>query len=145
MSQIAERTGIGRATVYKYFPDVDSILPAWHERQISGDLAHLLQVRDQAGDVVTRLEAALQAYALMYREASRHSDNALTAFLHCGDQAVRAQRQLCEMIRDLLTEGARAEAFRDDVPPDHLATFCLHAVAAACEVPSGDAAASCSR
>ena len=32
MSQIAERTGIGRATLYKYFPDVEAILLAWHER-----------------------------------------------------------------------------------------------------------------
>ncbi|MDR0358963.1 MAG: TetR/AcrR family transcriptional regulator, partial [bacterium] len=34
MSQIAEQTGIGRATMYKYFRDVDSILIAWHERQV---------------------------------------------------------------------------------------------------------------
>lgn len=26
MSQIAEKTGIGRATLYKYFPDVEAIL-----------------------------------------------------------------------------------------------------------------------
>lgn len=32
MSAIAERTGVGRATVYKYFPDVESIMLAWHER-----------------------------------------------------------------------------------------------------------------
>ncbi|MGH2817757.1 MAG: TetR/AcrR family transcriptional regulator, partial [Actinomycetota bacterium] len=36
MSQIAEETGIGRATLYKYFPDVETILLAWHERQING-------------------------------------------------------------------------------------------------------------
>src|SRR5919202_1202932 len=28
MSQIAEKTGIGRATLYKYFPDVEAILLA---------------------------------------------------------------------------------------------------------------------
>lgn len=28
MSEIAERSGIGRATLYKYFPDVESILAA---------------------------------------------------------------------------------------------------------------------
>ena len=38
MSQIAEQTGIGRATLYKYFPDVEAILFAWHERQVSGHL-----------------------------------------------------------------------------------------------------------
>ncbi len=35
MSQIAEETGIGRATLYKYFPDVDAILVAWHDRQVA--------------------------------------------------------------------------------------------------------------
>src|SRR5229473_1582571 len=50
MSQIAAETGIGRATLYKYFPDVDAILLAWHKRQVSGHLAELGAVRDQAGD-----------------------------------------------------------------------------------------------
>src|ERR687888_497233 len=49
MSKIAERTGIGRATLYKYFPDVEAILHAWHERQIADHLAQLAQARDQAG------------------------------------------------------------------------------------------------
>ncbi|MGI9022907.1 MAG: TetR/AcrR family transcriptional regulator, partial [Acidimicrobiales bacterium] len=31
MSQIAEETGIGRATLYKYFPGVEAILLAWHD------------------------------------------------------------------------------------------------------------------
>jgi AcrR family transcriptional regulator len=39
MSQIAETTGIGRATLYKYFPDVEANLVAWHERQITAHLA----------------------------------------------------------------------------------------------------------
>ena len=43
MSQIARDTGIGRATLYKYFPDVESILHAWHQRQIDGHLKDLLK------------------------------------------------------------------------------------------------------
>src|ERR671931_1365875 len=65
MSQIAEATGIGRATLYKYFPDVEAILVAWHERQVTGHLEHLADVRDGAGDAGRRLEAVLEAYALM--------------------------------------------------------------------------------
>lgn len=41
MSQIAETTGIGRATLYKYFPDVDSILLTWHEREVTRHLDFL--------------------------------------------------------------------------------------------------------
>src|SRR5438105_15409248 len=65
MSQIAEETGIARATLYKYFPDVEAILVAWHERQISGHLQQLAHVRDQAGDPHERLEAMLAAYAFI--------------------------------------------------------------------------------
>jgi AcrR family transcriptional regulator len=65
MSQIAESTGIGRATLYKYFPDVEAILFAWHERQITAHLAQLEELRDQPGDAGQRLEAVLEAYALI--------------------------------------------------------------------------------
>ena len=84
MSQIAEVTGIGRATLYKYFPDVEAILLAWHERQIAGHLEQLAEVRDQAGDAGERLEAVLEAYALISRESRGHHDTDLAACLH-GD------------------------------------------------------------
>ena len=32
MSQIAVKAGIGRATLYKYFPDVEAILRTFHDR-----------------------------------------------------------------------------------------------------------------
>src|ERR671926_328215 len=69
MSQIAEKTGIGRATLYKYFPDVEAILLSWHERQITGHLEHLAEIRDQADGAGERLEAVLEAYALLSRES----------------------------------------------------------------------------
>ena len=49
MSRIAAETGIGRATLYKYFPDVESILAAWHDRHVTRHLDQLAKVRDQAG------------------------------------------------------------------------------------------------
>src|SRR6266498_1825522 len=63
MSQIAEDTGIGRATLYKYFPDVEAILLAWHQRQISAHLEQLAEARDHASDPGQRLQAVLDAYA----------------------------------------------------------------------------------
>ena len=50
MSQIAKETGIGRATLYKYFPDVESVLSAWHERLVASHLNQLVAVRDRGGD-----------------------------------------------------------------------------------------------
>jgi AcrR family transcriptional regulator len=136
MSQIAEETGIGRATLYKYFSGVEAILFAWHERQITGHLEYLAEVRDQAGDAGERLEAVLEAYALITQESHGHHDTELAAFLHRDEHIARAQRQLRDMIRDLLTEGAAAGDLRDDVAPDELAGYCLHALAAARGLPS---------
>ncbi len=136
MSQIAEETGIGRATLYKYFSDVEAILLAWHERQITGHLEYLAEVRDQAGSAGERLEAVLEAYALISHESHGHHDTKLAAFLHRGEHVARAQQQLRHMIRDLLTEAAETGDVRDDVAPDELASYCLHALTAASSLPS---------
>jgi AcrR family transcriptional regulator len=133
MSQIAEETGIGRATLYKYFPDVEAILVAWHERQVTGHLEHLVEARDRAGDAGQRLEKVLEAYALISHE---HHGTELAALLHRGEHVARAQQQLSDFIRDLLTEGAKTGDLRDDVAPDELASYCLHALTAASSLPS---------
>ena len=133
MSQIAEETGIGRATLYKYFSGVEAILLAWHERQIARHLKSLAAIRYQAGDAGVRLEAVLEAYALISHE--RHNTE-LAALLHRGEHVARAQRRLSAMIQDLLTEAAGSGDVRDDVSPDELARYCLHALAAARSLPS---------
>ncbi len=136
MSQIAEETGIGRATLYKYFPDVEAILLAWHERRISTHLEQLAEARDQAHEAGQRLENVLHAYALIAHESHGHHDKELSAFLHRGEHVGRAEEQLRSMVRGLLTEGAKAGDLRDDVAPDELASYCLNALAAASSLPS---------
>ncbi|GLQ53804.1 TetR/AcrR family transcriptional regulator [Devosia nitrariae] len=134
MSQIAERTGIGRATLYKYFPDMEAILLAWHERQINRHLDHLAGVREHAG--TTRLEAVLEAYALHLHEIPRHADGEIAAFLHRGEHMAHAHQRMHAMIRDLLIEGIKTGEVRGDIAPDELATYCRHALAAARNLPS---------
>jgi AcrR family transcriptional regulator len=130
MSRIAEQSGIGRATLYKYFPDVESIMAAWHERQIAGHLGQLAELRDRPGTPGERLAAVLQAYALIQQQRHGHGGE-LSALLHRGDHVAHAEQHLRHFIRDLLTEGARAGDVRDDVAPDELAGYCLHALAGA--------------
>jgi len=131
MSQIAEETGIGRATLYKYFPDVEAILTAWHDRQISGHLEELAEVRDQAGDPDERLAAVLEAYALIHYELRVAHGTEIAAVLHRREYVVRAQQHLTDFVRDLLSEAAQTGDVRDDVSPDELATYCLHSLTAA--------------
>ncbi|MEX1180678.1 MAG: TetR/AcrR family transcriptional regulator [Cucumibacter sp.] len=136
MSQIAAETGIGRATLYKYFPAVEAILFAWHDRQVRSHLQYLARVRDQAGDAGQRLEAVLEAYAFISHEHHGRHDTELSAFVHRDEHVLGAQQQLLGMIRDLLTDGAATGDFRKDVAPGELASYCLHALAAASNLPS---------
>jgi AcrR family transcriptional regulator len=133
MSRIAEETGIGRATLYKYFPDVEAILRAWHERQVTGHLEHLAELREQAGGPTERLEAVLEAYALISQErfSHKHPGPELAALLHRSVHVAGAQQQVHEMFEDLIAEAAGTGDLRNDVAPEELASYCLHALSAA--------------
>jgi AcrR family transcriptional regulator len=136
MSQIAKETGIGRATLYKYFSDVETILLAWHQRQIHRHLEDLAAVRDRAAEPAEQLEAVLEAYALMSHE---QPGTDLAALLHRGDHVAHAQAHLRMFLEELLAAGAKTGDLRDDMPPDELANYCLHALTAASSLPSQDA------
>jgi AcrR family transcriptional regulator len=138
MAQIAERAGIGRATLYKYFSDVDAILHGWHARQIDSHLRQLREIRDGSGDPADRLIAALLKYARIVRQTRSH-DVELVKFLHPDQQVDGAQRQLCDMLGQLIAEAAAAGQVRDDVDAAELASYCLHALNAAATL-SADAA-----
>jgi AcrR family transcriptional regulator len=138
MSQIAEATGIGRATLYKYFPDVEAILLAWHERQITGHIGELAKLRDQVGDPGERLEAVLEAYARIHFElAQRHPGGLpshgteLAALLHRGEHVTRAEKHVKEFVRDVVSDAVASGHLRTDIAPDELASYCLHALTAA--------------
>ena len=136
MSRIAEETGIGRATLYKYFPDVEAILLAWHEREVALHLQQLAAARDLAVGPVEQLEAVLQAYALIAHASRGHRDTELAALLHQHEHIGRAEQHVHDMIRGLLAQAVTTGAVRDDVAPDELAGYCLHALAAAGRLPS---------
>ncbi len=140
MAQIAEHAGIGRATLYKYFPDVETILRTWHARRIDAHIGELTRVRDGSGTAGERLEAVLAAYAHIARQTGNH-DRDLVHFLHPDERIVHAQRQLRELIRQLIEEGAAAGDLRDDTAADELAGYCLHALSAAAELHTDAAVA----
>ncbi|ROP37245.1 TetR/AcrR family transcriptional regulator [Saccharothrix texasensis] len=138
MSKIAETTGIGRATLYKYFPDVEAILHTWHQRQVESHLQQLADIRDRVADPRERLDAVLHAYARISQERSSHDrpGHQLAAILHQGPQLAQAQQQVQDLIKDLLIEVAASGDLRDDVAPDELAAFCVHALSAAASLRS---------
>jgi AcrR family transcriptional regulator len=138
MSRIAAETGIGRATLYKYFPDVETVLLAWHERQISNHLTHLAEVADRLDEPGARLEAVCQAYAhIRYQVRAAHGE--LAALLHRGDHVAHAHRQLHEFVTRLLTDAANVGRVRSDVAAGEVAAYCLHALGAAGAADSPEA------
>lgn len=140
MSALAQRAGIGRATLYKYFADVDAVIVAWHKRHISAhmeqlEVAHQRAV-DEGDDPIAVLEAVLHAYALVVHE---HHGKELAGLLHQRPHAAHAERHLHMFVRDLVARAARKKRVRDDVAPEELAAFALHALAAAAALPSKNA------
>ncbi len=136
MSQIAEQSGIGRATLYKYFPDVGAILVAWHEQKIAEHLEQLVKIRDRTTGASARLEAVLLGYAFM--SSGRHGTE-LSALLHQGEHVAKGHERLRQLVAELIEAGAAAGELRRDVAADELAGYCLHAVAAAATLPSAAA------
>jgi AcrR family transcriptional regulator len=134
MSQIAAEAGIGRATLYKYFPDIEAILIAWHDRQVSAHLEQLAQIASQPGAPSQRLEAALLSYARMTR--GRHHSTDLSALLHRGQRVAEAHERLTRLIADLVAQAAHSGDVRDDITPAELAEYCVHALGAAADMPS---------
>lgn len=131
MSDIAEGAGVGRATLYKYFADVESILLALHEQMVRGHMALLADVARQEAPPARRMRAVLKAYAEIVRERGPHQDAEIAAVLHRQPAALHAQDHLRQMIGHLVKEGADAGEFRQDISPDELAVYCLAAISAA--------------
>jgi hypothetical protein len=75
----------------------------------------------------------LETYALILHE---HHRGDLAALLHQGAHVARAQQRLSHFVGELLTEGAASGDVRDDVVPEELACYCLHAITAAATLPS---------
>ena len=122
MAEVAQRSAIGRATLYKYFADVDAILAAWHQRQVSDHLRQL----DETWERTHRIEDVLEAYAFICHE---HPPSEPAASLHRSAHVNHAREHLVTFIAE------RLGAVRDDVPPKELATYCIHALQAAGAVP----------
>lgn len=130
MSQIAESTGIGRATLYKYFPDVEAILSAGHEQHVANHLAQLRGLQ-QAGGAGDRLEAVLTGYAMIAHHRERHGTPELSALLHKDGHVAHAQQELVDLFAEVLSEAAEGGRLLAGVPVEEMAQYCLHALSAA--------------
>ena len=138
MSRIAGQAGIGRATLYKYFPDVESILFARHNDHVAHHLTQLAALRDAAGGAAEAVEAVLTGYARICQHRGQGTDD-LATLLHRGEDAARAQQLLTDLVQGVLVAAAGDGVVRTDVASAELTGYCLHALAAAGTLTSEDA------
>jgi AcrR family transcriptional regulator len=155
MSQIAQAAGIGRATLYKYFPDVEAIMLAWHERQVGEHLRQLTEATETVINPAERLHVVLHTYAQLAAGdgAAEHSvrdtgaaegqslqgrhghgldhGHELAGSLHQAEHMYRARQHLHAMVTEVIRAAAESGEVRDDIPATELASYCLHALSAA--------------
>jgi AcrR family transcriptional regulator len=133
MAKIAARAGIGRATLYKYFGDVDALLVAWHRHMIGAHLAALARVRAAHPEPAAALSAIATATAQI-----RHGHHApVAALLHSLPHVRHARDHLTRLFGEVIAEAAAAGAVRTDIDAAELARFVVAALDAA---PAGKAA-----
>ena len=138
MSRVASAAGIGRATLYKYFTDVESILIAHHTQHVEGHLRALDELRGSSGPVGSRLVAVVRTYASICFHRGQHTSTDVSALVHRGPDLEMAVQRLRDVFVDLVEEAAGEGVVRTDVRAEELAEYCLHALPAAGQAPDLD-------
>jgi AcrR family transcriptional regulator len=134
MSQVAADAGIGRATLYKYFGDVDAVIAAWHDRQIREHLDQVVAAGSGPGSAAARLRAALEQFAGIFAE--HHGSELAAAVHHQRPHAHGPHAELAAFVAVLISDAAQANEVRTDIAPRELAAYCVHALQASEVMPS---------
>ena len=140
MSGLAARAGVGRATLYRHFTDVDAVLAAWHQRLVARHLDRVRAAADRSSTAGERLRAALAEYAAcLSPTGAGHAHGAVrgTAGLHGGEHVTAARAAVVDLVAPLVAEAAAGGQVRDDVPPRELAAWCVTALEAVRHVEGG--------
>lgn len=130
MAAIARTSGIGRATLYKYFSDIDEILSAWHERQVTKHLELLAAISEKAAQPRARLAAVMRAYAEL---SSGHADETR---LHFAGHVQQAKHHMRGFLENLIVQAQQLGDVRPDVPAAELAVYVMAALDGAGTLPT---------
>ncbi|MGX5772677.1 TetR/AcrR family transcriptional regulator [Microbacterium trichothecenolyticum] len=139
MTALAESSGVGRATLYRYVPDVASALSAWQHREVS---RHLQRLRAIAAETAaeTRLDAVLAGYARI--RSHRHGDDGA---MHEASRLAPAEAELRELVKEIITDDAQAGRARTDLSSEELAAYAIASLGATALLPAPSSALRLSR
>ncbi len=129
MAQVAEALGIGRTTLYAYFPNKRDLM--WEEFDARADEmhAHVVEAGERGGEVVEVVSAAIRTLSRYSR--AEHADFARRHRIMSESVELRAHTALrtSELAQQLEALGRRSAP---DVDPEYIGdlTHALMAVAA---------------
>jgi AcrR family transcriptional regulator len=136
LAAVAERAGIGRATVYNYFPDLDHILAAFVADSFDGFHDGLDGELAAFTDPLDRLQRAV-ALSVGYLASSQHRTDAVVGLTGFAPEAQRrvdaAVAGFHDRLGAVVGEAVAAGLLRDDVEATFL-THALHHLLAAARV-----------
>jgi len=98
MSEVAERAGIGRATLYKYFPDVQTLLAAWAPAACPEPPPGADRLTRSGRQPGAQAAGAARGVRPDLPTRSPPPDSQLGALLHQGPESGHVQRQLQEVV-----------------------------------------------
>lgn len=113
MSAIAERSGLGRATVYRHFRSREELVEAIHRRALDDAEEAIARSRPREGPAPQALERLVEA---LLEVGDRYR---VAAELHAGDPALRRrERRLARPVAALVERGQAAGELRGDIPAE---------------------------
>lgn len=139
MGLVAEQAGISRATLYKYFHNIDEMLTAAHAAHVAQHLSHLEALRGATTSAGAGLHAVLQGYAQIcfHRGASAMSD--LHELVHRGDEHRRNSADATVLFTRAVQDAQERAQVRTDLAAEELAAYCIHALDAAGQAATASA------
>ncbi|MDD7921292.1 TetR/AcrR family transcriptional regulator [Actinomycetospora callitridis] len=132
MAKVAAAAGLSRATIYKYFADVESILAAWHQRHVDVHVAQLTALSEVADEPGRVLRSILAAYAEIVAQRGQHGPE-LGGLLHRAGEHRNSEELVDELLRRVLTSAVDSGQVRADIGVNRLVSYCRHALGGAAE------------
>ncbi len=120
MSAVARRAGIGRATLYNYFPDVEHMLAAHVVDEVTAFHEALAIELAAIASPGRRLEHYLDRI-ITYFASREHATSVEGTGAMAPDQngeVIEAFLRLHVELREILAAGVRSRVFRRDLDPD---------------------------
>ena len=135
MSQVADASGVSRPTLYKYFPDVESMLIAHHRTRVEAHVAELSGLANGPDTASERLEQLVLAYAEICHQRAQHGGTEMSRLLHSPVEMGTAESQLVDLFARAIAEAGTA---RGDLAAKALAVYAIRALASAAEMTHRD-------